>query len=244
VEQETVVTQNERCFLVVPCFNEASRIDTSEFKKWESDNLQILFVDDGSSDKTSEVLKQNFKRHLILPKNQGKAEAVRQGVMLLMQTEKLGEHDWIGFWDADLATPIGEVKNFFIYRKLFMPNAKVVIGSRVARMGAEISRTYKRHYFGRIFATLVDLALKITPYDSQCGAKLFHNSVADKAFSESFISRWLFDVEILFRLRGVAILEYPLQKWTDIEGSKLKMSRELFRVITDIIKIRRKYVKI
>lgn len=246
-------------YLVVPCFNEVKRLDFNAFTDYQSASLftrpvQLIFVDDGSSDGTSEWIQQkiselkstagslaqdqifNFK----LERNSGKAEAVRQGMLYVLNRFKVGSSDWVGFWDADLATPLPEL-NKMVQLAADEPGTESVWGSRVYRLGSEIVRSPMRHYLGRAFATVISVLLKVESYDTQCGAKIFRGDKVAEAFSEPFISRWIFDVEILLRLRQKNIIEYPLRKWIDQPGSKVKVFREIGRVWRDILAIRNKY---
>jgi dolichyl-phosphate beta-glucosyltransferase len=234
--------------LVIPCFNEKSRLQIENFRSFAARDRRLLFVDDGSSDETAMILKQKFAgdaniKVLCLSKNQGKAEAVRSGVLSLKQMWPETDFEWIGFWDADLATPLSEVQALLDYQRLIFPKAQAVFASRVALLGYNIHRTYHRHYLGRLFATAIDFYLGLRPYDSQCGAKLFHCSVIDRVFSEAFLSRWIFDVEILMRLRESFVVECPVRSWQDIPGSKMNLRREAFRVLGDSRKIRQRYGK-
>ncbi|MBK8203646.1 MAG: hypothetical protein IPK68_15420 [Bdellovibrionales bacterium] len=88
-------------------------------------------------------------------------------------------------------------------------------------------------YRQRVFATLASLVLGLPVYDTQCGAKMFRREIAQSVFSEPLISRWLFDIELLFRImttqeykeKGSAMIhELPLNQWHDIAGSKLRLS--------------------
>jgi len=126
---------------------------------------------------------------------------------------------------------------------------QVVLGSRVARMGAEILRHPMRHYLGRVFATAASLVLGAVVYDTQCGAKCFRDSPALRsALGRPFLSRWAFDVELLGRLLtgepGVAPLdasafvEVPLLRWRDVAGSKLR-ARAMVGAVIDLVRIRR-----
>jgi hypothetical protein len=122
------------------------------------------------------------------------------------------------------------------------------MGARWQRLGAEINRNTTRHYFGRFFATLASIILDLKVYDTQCGAKVIHHSLIDSITNEKFISKWLFDVEILARIikqhgknkTEASIIEYPLSKWTEIGGSKIKLL-DLLKVPIELLHIYRKY---
>src|SRR5690606_37481279 len=161
----------------------------------------LYFVNDGSTDHTFEVLqniRQKFSKevHVIdLPKNVGKAEAVRQGFLRAFQVDHFTH---IGYLDADLATHLNEIAYMLSH---FNGKVKIVLGSRVLRLGAVIQRSSLRHYLGRIFATIASNVLDMKVYDSQCGAKLFEMNMAQILFQKPFISKWLFDLELLYRLK-------------------------------------------
>ena len=99
-----------------------------------------------------------------------------------------------------------------------------------------------------IFATAASLVLNLPIYDTQCGAKLFRAEAwLGEVFAERFLSRWVFDVEILARFARLhraeieqLIYEYPLKQWHDVKGSKVKFS-DFFRAFVDLAKIARKY---
>jgi hypothetical protein len=111
---------------------------------------------------------------------------------------------------------------------------EMVFGARVRLLGRIIERTPTRHYPGRLFATAASLTLGLAIYDTQCGAKLFRASPAVRSlFEEPFLTRWLFDLEIIARLIQArretqlpqaedVIYECPLQEWRDVSGSKVK----------------------
>ncbi len=238
--------------LVVPCYNEEKRLPVETFRKFAIDgaDLTFLFVDDGSTDGTAAVL-ANLRREdpsrfavLTLEQNSGKAEAVRLGMMAAMERGP----EIVGFWDADLATPLSEIQQFL---DVFAQKAGVVMvfGARVRLLGRNISRRESRHYFGRIGATLISRTLGLAVYDTQCGAKLFRvDDTLRQILSTPFRSRWIFDVEIiarLVRLRGrdaaaQAIYELPIREWRDVHGSKVK-SRDFIRALRDLWKIRGAY---
>jgi dolichyl-phosphate beta-glucosyltransferase len=240
-----------KVLLIIPCFNEESRLRLDAFKNGLRFNqnkgisLHCLFANDGSTDNTKLILDSYTKEtpHLAFhsPENLGKGnviQAAHQANIGMMQ-----DYDWIGFWDADLATPLEEIPRMLEFMK-FYNERKVhsIWGSRVSRLGSTILRQPHRHYLGRIFVTIVSLFLNVKAYDSQCGAKLFTPEAAKKAFEKPFISRWIFDVEILLRLKDFCIIEFPVFEWRDIPGSKIKIFKEIFRVGKDIVKIRQEYL--
>ena len=219
--------------IIIPCYNEADRLDTNNFIDYLSKNthLHFIFVDDGSTDDTNLIINQIISKFnsqvslLINETNKGKAESVRLGVI---ESYKINP-DYIGFLDADLAAPIGEIDNLLkIIKK--DKTKEVVFASRIQLIGSEIKRKFFRHFIGRIFATCVSLLLKIQIYDTQCGAKIFSKKICEAIFVERFISPWLFDVELFARLLNVYGMEktiqmsyeHPVSKWIDIDGSKVK----------------------
>jgi len=219
--------------IIIPCYNEADRLDTNKFIDYLSKNshLHFIFIDDGSTDNTNLIIKQiilkfNSLASLLTNKtNKGKAESVRLGVI---ESYKMNP-DFIGFLDADLSAPIGEIDNLLkIIKK--DKTKEVVFASRIQLIGSEIKRNYFRHFFGRVFATVVSNILNLPVYDTQCGAKIFSRKICDDIFYEQFISPWLFDVELFARLLNVFGMErtiqmsyeHPVSKWVDIDGSKVK----------------------
>ena len=238
--------------LVIPCFNEAARLPVDALRAFEGGaaRVEMLLVNDGSSDGTLRLLEslreENPSRFSVLnlEKNSGKAEAVRQGMLAAMARNP----DFAGFWDADLATPLAELPDFLA---VFASKAEIemVFAARVRLLGRSISRNPSRHYFGRVGATLISSSLGLAVYDTQCGAKLFRvNDTTRAVFAERFLSRWIFDVEIIARfvkLRGrdaaaKAIYELPIKVWHDVKGSKVK-STDFIRALRDLWKIHRAY---
>ena len=240
--------------LVIPCFNEQARLSVGEFQRagLAQGRLELVFVDDGSRDGTREVIERirvsrpDDVRVVAYNDNRGKAEAVRRGILEAIQS-KPGA---VGFWDADLATPLSELPGFV---KILdnHPRVDLVMGARVKLLGRDINRRTWRHYSGRVFATAASLALRLPVYDTQCGAKLFRaTSRLPKVFERPFVSRWIFDIEILARLAALdpagadgvehAVVEYPLDRWVDVRGSKLGPV-DFMRAAVELAMIRRTY---
>ena len=228
--------QREPLVLVVPCYNEAARLNRAAFEAALSSMpwLQLCFVNDGSRDDTGTLLESirqawpDRVRVVSLAKNAGKAEAVRQGLLMASTISTT-----CGFWDADLATPLHEL---VALREVLSrhPQVEWVWGIRLRALGRQVERRALRHYLGRLFATCSSVLLGIDSYDTQCGAKLFTVSPLLRAvIAEPFRSRWIFDVEMLARadalLRyagtrriGTVVYEQPLALWQHVAGSKVK----------------------
>ena len=189
---------------VIPCFNEESRLDIHQIELLlDEPEMNLLLVDDGSTDQTNDMivdLTQRFHGRvelLSLTPNVGKAEAVRAGMQKAIESGTT----YIGFADADFATPAEELLRLsYILRS--REDIKVLLGSRILRVGAKIYRSGARHYLGRIFATLASMILMMGVYDTQCGAKFFRVTDALRAsLKDPFFSRWAFDVELIGRLK-------------------------------------------
>lgn len=249
-------TAAPRPVLVVPCYDEASRLDGPGFARL-SLRCDLWMVDDGSLDRTRSVLdgiaaaSQDRIRALSNPRNLGKAETVRVHMLAAIGQGA----PVVGYFDADLATPVDEM--IAIVDLLEAGGAAAVTAARVGLSGRDIRRSGSRHYFGRVFSTVASLAIGVPYYDTQCGAKAFRACDAlEAALRDPFRSRWSFDVELLGRLLagapGVApveprlLVEYPLQAWHDVPGSKLsvadawKSAAELLLIWRDLAARRRR----
>jgi len=237
--------------VVIPCFNEAHRLQPDDLQRavTEQPGLRLLLVNDGSTDGTGGLLQSLSESAsgridvLDMPRNVGKAEAVRLG----MRHANDQSVRYVGFWDADLATPLEDVA---VFARILddNPGLFTVFGARVKLMGRHVRRNEARHYVGRVFATFVSMSLKAAVYDTQCGAKLFRaGDVLRTVLEEPFTSRWVFDVEILARLNRLhrqgrvgplssLLHEHPLMRWEDVKGSKVSWADfpvaalDLFRI--------------
>jgi glycosyltransferase involved in cell wall biosynthesis len=229
--------------LIIPCFNEAARLDFDQFADLPS-GVTCLLVDDGSRDGTGDLVRRHESsalRVLDLPHNVGKAEAIRQGMLHAQTSGLLDQADWVGYWDADMATPLSELESFIAYAAIVGGHVDGIFGSRIDKLGSTIVRSYRRHLIGRSFATLASVLLGLECYDSQCGAKLFRTDLVAQAFDEPFLSRWIFDVEILVRLRERRLIEYPLRRWVDVQGSKVSIVKVAVPTLIDLVRIRLRY---
>ncbi len=236
--------------IVVPCYNEAGRLDAKAFLAAAAQYpyIDFIFVNDGSTDSTARVLdalrsqEPGRVRVVTLERNSGKAEAVRRGFIEAFKDDYAN----VGYWDADLATPLDELPQFcgLLEGSAF----NVVIGSRVKLLGRSIERNAVRHYVGRVFATCASLFLRMPVYDTQCGAKIFNRSPSlEAAMSVPFKVRWIFDVELLARLKLIeeasgnhepesSWVEHPLHAWADVKGSKVSL-KDYFRGGYEFVKL-------
>lgn len=223
--------------IVVPCYNEEKRLRGEAFLEFLSHHpdFRFVMVNDGSRDGTLDVLRgleAAAGGHIdvvdVQP-NGGKAEAVRAGLNAALAAEP----DVVGYFDADLATPLDELQRML---EVLHANAAIdiVLGSRVQLLGRRIDRNPARHYAGRVFATCASMLLALPVYDTQCGAKLFRADASlGRALARPFETDWVFDVELLGRLMQEreaagqtplleATYELPLLRWEDVKGSKVR----------------------
>jgi dolichyl-phosphate beta-glucosyltransferase len=245
--------QQPQTVLVVPCYNEASRLPLAQFDEAATQDWcpRIIFVNDGSTDGTGAMLRSYCERYaglfeaLSLEKNAGKGEAVRRGLLHGIESGAR----FVAYFDADLATPLQELP---LFERVLEEDSslRVVLGSRVRLLGRHVDRSLIRHLAGRVFATSASLALELPVYDTQCGAKMLRVTPAlSDALSQPFTSRWLFDIELLFRLRSHeadaaaferTLYELPLRTWKDVQGSKVKPA-DFFRALWQVWQLRRRY---
>lgn len=235
-----------RTIVVVPCYNEANRLDRSAFLAAlpALPQVDFLFVDDGSRDATRSMLTElaghapDRMTVLGLDRNQGKAEAVRHGINAAIEQGAAV----VGYWDADLATPLNAIDDMMrVLTRL--PAIEVVFGSRRTLMGHAIRRDQSRRFVSKTCNMLARFALKMPIGDTQCGAKLFRVTPRLKtAVGTSFRAGWLFDVELFSRLKKQdtdGFYELPLVEWTEIAGSSVsakavvRSGAEMLRLIVD-----------
>jgi CheY-like chemotaxis protein len=225
----------QRCVgVVIPCYNEEERLFSKEFTDYidKHSGYHLCFVNDGSKDKTLEVLhelqkgREDFITVFDCEKNGGKAEAVRLGMLHMAKKEDL---DYIGFLDADLSTDLLDFDD--LVKTIENSDFKIVSGSRISRMGADITKESARKIISLTINFIIRKILKMDFKDTQCGAKIFRKDVINIAFSKKFVTQWIFDVEIFKRMshhfglqKAKAMLcEQPLKRWIHADGSKLSM---------------------
>jgi glycosyltransferase involved in cell wall biosynthesis len=234
--------------LVVPVFNEELRWNSDYWGELaEYGVAHFIFVNDGSSDNSAALLREFIESHpncsqIDLAHNRGKAEAIRLGLEQALRNNSV----LVGYLDADGAfttTEIHEICRIAETRILALQAIDSIWTSRVGLLGSNIQRKLSRHYIGRVVHTIIGLWISDLPYDSQCGFKIFRNDAYFReSVSEPFRTKWFLDLEILLQLRKrnhkVGVIEYPLQNWIDIPGSKVGFD-SIPRVVKDLIALRR-----
>lgn len=241
------IIQNRCVGVVIPCYNEENRLHSNEFINFVEQNsgYHLCFVNDGSTDDTMEVLNalRKGREHYVsiynCPKNVGKAEAVRQGLLYMAQFEDL---DYVGFLDADLSTDFRDFDD--LVKTIETSDFQIVNGSRISRMGADITKESARKIISMTINLIITGILGMPFRDTQCGAKIMRKDLIPVAFSTPFLTKWLFDVEIFMRMKdhfGIkkakqVICEQPLKRWIHADGSKLSM-RDSLKIGFQLIKI-------
>ncbi|WP_425236469.1 response regulator [Ulvibacterium sp.] len=231
---DTRMLQKNCIGVVIPCYNEEERLLSSEFKAFAHKNLgyHLCFVNDGSTDNTLAVLEELKEANPTnisvynCEKNGGKAEAVRQGMQHLIKDQQF---DYIGFLDADLSTDFRDFDD--LAKTIENSDFKIVSGSRISRMGADITKESARKIISKTINLIIQTILGMPFKDTQCGAKIMDREIAATVFRKKFITKWLFDVEIFMRMRKFygreqakqLICEQPLKRWIHADGSKLSM---------------------
>lgn len=223
--------------VVIPAYNEERRIAKtlsaiSSYLEKQDFSWEIIVVDDGSKDTTVQIVNDLHLPSLRLIKlgqNQGKGAAVKKGMLS-------AEGEYRLFCDADNATPIGQLEKMWLMTDKF----PVVIGSRYLK-GSRIviEQTFMRRFLSRIGNILIQVMILPGFPDTQCGFKLFEGKAAQAIFTKQTISRWGFDMEVLFIARKLKfkIGQVPVD-WYDRAGSKIHSSNVFVRTLSELFKIR------
>src|SRR6201987_5125464 len=228
---------------VIPCYNEAARIGetlrlTIDYLAANAVDSELIVVNDGSTDATSTIARKNLASakiatHLLenFP-NRGKGAAVRTG--LLAATKPIGL-----FFDADLSTPLSEIPK--VIEPIANGDIDLAFGSRALdRSLIGIRQPWRREQAGRVFNLIVRLATGMPFWDTQCGFKAFRLDVCRPILGKAHTIGFAFDVELLFLAHraGLRLREIPV-RWNHAEGSKVNFFQDSFRMLREVIALRR-----
>jgi glycosyltransferase involved in cell wall biosynthesis len=218
--------------IIMPAYNEEKRIGktlkeySKEFEALRKKKLldySIFVVINGTTDKTEKIVKsfrkKNKRINYLNLKEGGKGHAIIQG----FKHELKGNSDLIGFVDADMSTM---PKEFFRLASQIKHYDGIIASRYHKKSMVEPKPTLQRIISSRIFNYWIR-ALFMFPYrDTQCGAKIFKKYALQKVVSSLLITKWAFDVDLLYNLRKhkFKINEVPTA-WSDKEYSKINFMR-------------------
>lgn len=241
------ILQKRGVGVVIPCYNEETRLSGKEFADFVHQNLgyHLCFVNDGSKDNTLGVLenlrkgREDYISIYDCEQNGGKAEAVRLGILHLAKNPHF---DYIGYLDADLSTDFQDFED--LVKTIEISKFKIVSGSRISRMGADITKESARKIISMTINLIIRMILGMSFRDTQCGAKIMTKEIANNMFNEKFVTRWIFDVEIFLRMKKFygkdavqdLICEQPLKRWIHADGSKLSM-KDSIKIVGQLLEI-------
>ena len=234
--------------LVIPCYHESGRIGPFLAELCETlaplGGITIRVVEDGSDEDEKKRMSTIIEAQrtqtplllepLFLPQNLGKGGAIYAS----WNAEKSA--DWLAFVDADGSCSAAEVARL-IQLAREAPENTALFASRVKMLGKCVSRDFRRHLIGRVYATLVSEMLRIPVYDSQCGLKLVPRACFERIASKLTIHGFAFDVELLALLldSGCAVQEVPIS-WHETPGGKVHLLRDSFLMARDVWRVRQK----
>ena len=225
--------------IIIPAYNEETRLpDTlnkvSSFLGTQSYSHEVLIVNNNSTDRTEEIIKDYCSRYPdmqeLFEKKPGKGAAVRCG-MLQAQGE------FVFMCDADLSMPIEELVNFLPPK---LEGIDISIASREAPGAIRYNEPHFRHFGGRMMNWLIQLFILPGLNDTQCGFKCFSKEAAKDLFNHQTLPGWSFDIELIYiaRQRGYKIQEIPIP-WYYHQESKVNAVRDALQILMDIRTIRR-----
>jgi dolichyl-phosphate beta-glucosyltransferase len=226
--------------IIIPAYNENDRLpryvaSILGYFDRRGTACEIIVVDDGSDDNTAAIVEAmmgaDLRVKLVrLPRNRGKGYAVKVGMLRACGALRL-------FADADGSFPIGELERL---ERTIASGADIAIASRALHdASCSVKARLHRKVIGTIFNLIVRAFIVRGISDTQSGFKLFTAAAAMAVFPLLRIEGFGFDVEVIFlgRVRGYMVAEVPVN-WVEVEGSKVKLARDSFRMFMDLLRIR------
>ena len=222
--------------IIIPAYNEADRLPAflrhvNQWAKADGRDIEIIVVNDGSTDATAQVAASEGARVISLERNSGKGAAVRRGMLDARGRLRL-------FADADGATRMTELAAL---EKAVAEGAEIAIASREGE-GTVIESSWLRRFLGRWFNRAVRMGSVKGIRDTQCGFKLFATPRAHALFEAAKENGFAFDVELLFlaQRQNIPTAEVPVN-WKEIPGSKVRLARDGWRMLKAVRRIRRRW---
>jgi len=227
-----------RLSIIIPAFNEGAVIkrtieEVFHYFKTTGLGLEVIVVDDGSSDQTKNLVLDEIKKYpelklLVNKKNSGKGFSVKVGALA-------ATGDWVLFLDADLSTRPEEFEKF----KSHLTTADIIIGSRDVG-GSQILKKQRlfRRLSSKFLKQLIKLFVNLGYPDTQCGFKCF-NCKSLVIFNEQKTKRWMFDLELLAlaKKHELKVVEVPVN-WTNDESSTVR-AKDIFNILKELMIIRK-----
>ncbi len=235
--------KNPYLSLIIPAYNEEKRLPKSlqlvaDFVDAQKYAIEVMIVENGSTDKTFRVAKNFANNHKSFDvyqlEGRGKGLAVRFGML-----KASGQYRMM--LDADLSMPVDQIPRFFPPQS---EDKDIVIASRETPGAVRFGEPDYRHLGGRLVNLLIRLLVLPGLQDSQCGFKCFRADVADDLFGVQQMDGWSFDVEVLYvaRMRGYEVEELAVP-WYFNEESHVSPVLDTLRMSRDLITIRAKAAK-
>ena len=231
--------------VVIPCFNESKRLDTSFFLKLiEQIDCSLIFIDDGSTDGTDEILRSKFSDFRIdaqivrFPINMGKATAISKGLEVALKLNK----KFLVFCDADNSISIEDIDKLYRHIKQ-NDNCDLVSGARVPLLGSDVVRKDFRKWVGRFVATLISRMTDMPVYDPMSPLKIYRLEKFHGVESFKPRTKWLGEIELMFFVYKASkdlfkIDELAINFWRDKEAGHIGLRASM--VLTrDFIELRK-----
>ncbi|KAJ3309523.1 dolichyl-phosphate beta-glucosyltransferase [Boothiomyces sp. JEL0838] len=238
--------------IIVPAYNEIDRLEimmdeTLEYLKNSDYSYEIIIVDDGSKDTTSELGLKIAKKHskngeirvMTLERNRGKGGAVIQGMAV-------SRGEYLLMVDADGATKFSDLDKLMEGIEEISKNGYgIAVGSRAHMVNTEavVKRSAFRNFLMRGFHLLVYILGIKHIKDTQCGFKLFTRKAAKKIVANMHVEGWIFDIEMLIiadRSR-IPVIEIPVT-WHEVDGTKMNLLRDSVQMLVHLLMIRLNYL--
>ncbi len=230
--------------IIIPIFNEQHRLEScfvilkKFIEKKSKKKIEIVFVNDGSTDKSGDLINKFINKnkkickfkYINYKKNIGKGYAIKKGVLS-------SSNSWILICDADMSVKPDQFDIWFKKNNIINKNT-AYYGSRNHK-NSKIKTLFIRRFLGLFFKILIRITFNLNLKDTQCGFKAFNKNYAYKIFKKLTSNRFAFDIELtlLLKKNKILIKELPL-KWEHRDGSKLNIFIDMPKMFFDILSIK------